>query len=63
MNKQTKTHIEEFFNFSAASLWMGNHIREYSRKNTIWVITQSSIIFKGNLYKCTFSVSNQKEMS
>lgn len=62
MASQGRTYVEEFLNFNEASRWLEGHLEDYKVKN-IWVVTEACIIFKGGLYKCTFSVNNQKAMS
>ena len=41
--------------------WGG--IDEAFARPGVWQITQCALVLKGNLYKCTFSISNQKAMT
>lgn len=63
MENRTRTYIEEFLNFHDASLWLGEYNKEYLARTDVWQITQCALVLKGNLYKCTFSISNQKAMT
>lgn len=61
---QIKTYSEEFQEFDDATRWLEGHLEDYSDEyRGIWVITQVNLHFQGGLYKCVFSVSNQKAMS
>ena len=63
MENRTRTYIEEFISLHDANVWLTGHYNDYITKDLVWQITQCSVVFRENLFKTTFSVSNQKAMT